>query len=259
MINIHCPKKYFSPLTVAGFLLTTTFPAFGQESLITIVQELMPTIVTIEAQNTKKFKSPGVSLARDPKTGRVVAARNLTAAAYQRTGAGVIIASSGLIVTNAHVVQNADRIQIRLNDQTVVTARPVWMVNNYDVAFLKIDAGYSLPKVSLANSDELKLRDEIVTVGNSPLLKETISGGRIIGLGVDHQNRETGEQRTDLIQISINLYKGDSGGPLFNREGQLVGLMVAGQIKADHSSFAIPVNKIKGYYQDYLLSLKPKF
>ena len=176
----------------------------------------------------------------------------MAVASYRRYGAGVIVHPAGVIVTNAHTVNKATGIQIMLHDNTVVPAKIVRFINNIDLAILQIQSPSPLQAVVIADSDELKLRDEIITVGNSSLLKQSITAGHITGLGTSRSLEHQGIHRTDLIHTSINLYEGDSGGPLFDRKGQLVGLIVAKETTADHSSFAIPSNKIMPYLVDYL-------
>jgi len=220
----------------------------AEQDIITTVQESMPAIVTIAAENTKLYQSPPTATARDPRTGRIVVRKGLTTAAYNRIGAGVILDTSGIIVTNAHTISKANRIKVILHDQTKIPAQPIKVISNYDLAYLQITPPYPLLPIVFADSDKVQLKDEVITVGNSEVLKQTISGGFIIGIGTSATEKEQGLDTTGLLQTSINLYKGDSGGPLLDKKGHLIGLMVAGQIKKDHSSFAIPSNKIKQYY-----------
>lgn len=236
-------------LCVFPFLLQL-LPA--QPDIITTVQESMTSIVTITAENTKLYQAPQVAAAWNPQTGRMVVRRGLSTASYNRVGAGVIMDPSGIIVTNAHTIAQANHITVILHDQGKVTAQPIKIISNYDLAYLRIRPPYPLWTIAFADSDKVQLRDEIVTVGNSELLKQTISGGHIIGIGTSVSEKQRGMEATGLLQTSINVYKGDSGGPLLDKKGHLVGLMVAGQIKKDHSSFAIPSNKIKEYYEEII-------
>ncbi|HSV43107.1 MAG TPA: trypsin-like peptidase domain-containing protein [Candidatus Bathyarchaeia archaeon] len=245
-------------LIVSAILLFITTPGRPQDSIISEMMETQRAIVEIKAENTDVFKTPGASAAIDPKTGRIVVARKLVRGSYERNGAGVVIHPSGIIVTNAHTINKANTIQVVLESQESFFAQPVQFINELDIALLKINAPRPLPFVQLADSDAIKLGQEVLTIGNSAFLKNTISGGQIIGIGVSRTLKHIGQQRTDLIQTTVNLYHGDSGGPLFNRHGQLIGLMTADEGAADHSSFAIPSNKIKKYLVEYLNSKKEK-
>lgn len=232
------------------------FPSFAQDSIINQMLKTQQAVVEIQTENADLFKTPQRKAAIDPKTGRIVAARKIVQRSYQRNGAGVIVHPDGIIVTNAHIGHKADTIKITLNTEEILFAQPIRIVNDLDLLLLKINTGRPLPFVQLADSDKIALKDDVITIGNSTLLKNTISGGRVIGIGVNRKLKHTGKHRTDLIQTTVNLYHGDSGGPLFDRYGRLIGLMTADEGTADHSSFAIPSNKIKKYLIEYFNSEK---
>ena len=192
---------------------------------------------------------------REPnQTGKMLVRHKLQQATLQRSGAGVIIDPSGLIVTNTHTIFNAKKIFVILHDQTSFPAEVLGFVSQYDFVFLRIQTPAPLSPISWADSDQIHLGDNIVTIGHSDLLKEAISGGKIIGIGVQGGKNlhSTEGEETKLIQINVNVYKGDSGGPIFDRKGNFVGLMVAGQMKADRSSFAIPANQIREQSKKFL-------
>ena len=170
----------------------------------------------------------------------------------------MIIHPSGIIVTNAHTVNRANRVMVRLNNDREMPAEVIRLVNNIDMAFLRIQPPFPLRAVPLADSNLIQLGDQVLTIGSSPVLKQTVSGGVIIGLGRNRTAKHRGQTRNDLFQTTINLYEGDSGGPLFNNEGALIGLMTAKETGADHSSFAIPSNQILWHLIKYLKETKAK-
>ncbi len=227
--------------------------ALAQDSIIQRIHFALPSIVEITAQNAVAVRGPK-STALDKQTGRLIQIEKIKTAQYTRSGSGVIIDPTGIIATNAHIVSDAKRIAVRMMDGVIVSANPLKVFPDQDLAFLKITPPYPITRIDFADSANVKINEEIVTVGSSPFLKKTISAGRIIGLG--KQGRSPDSIHPDLFQININIYHGDSGGPLFNFKGQLVGLMVAGQFKIDRSSFAIPSNKILQLYLKYLQSLE---
>jgi serine protease Do len=104
----------------------------------------------------------------------------------------------------------------------------------------------------LADSSQIMLNQEIFSVGSSPLLKESISGGKITGLASSRNAVYSNDYESDFFQTSMNIYHGDSGGPLFNRSGELIGLMTAKLVSKNNSSFAISSNKIRRYLDSYL-------
>ena len=250
-------KNYLLPLMALMFLfLPTAFSRlYAQSSIIDQIQKSQPAIVTIVSEASGVYRSPEVNVAKNPKTGQVVAAHHLAKASYQRYGAGVVVHPAGIIVTNAHTVTKADHIQVILADNTRLPAKVINLIDNLDLALLKIDPPAPMPYVTIADSDKLELGQEVITVGNSQYLKQTISGGKIIGLGTNRTQQTQGKKRTDLIQTTINIYQGDSGGPLFDKEGNLIGLMTAKESRSIRSSFAIPSNKIIKYLATYLNEL----
>jgi len=242
-------KKTFLFL-ISSLLLCS--PAQAQRSIIDQLVRAQPSLVSIESEIAQAYKTPPKIAGINPQTGRLVMMRSLQKGSYARYGAGVIVHSSGVIVTNAHNVFRANIVNVTFSNGTKARARIVTLISDIDVALLQITPPFQLRPIVFADSDKVKLRDEIITVGNSTLLKQSVSGGKVIGLGTSRSATNPNIKETDIIRTSINLYKGDSGGPLFDHRGRLVGLMTAKEMGADRSSFAISSNKIKKYLLDYL-------
>ncbi len=247
-------KKLIFYLAVSLLTSGILFPpaALAQTSIIEQMMETQSAIVQVEATIVGVFKAPQASPVFDPQSRQILLIQKVAQGQYQRSGSGVIIHSSGIIVTNAHTVADANFIQITLHNGQKINAQIISYINDLDLAFLKIQIPNPLPAVALADSDAVELDDEIITIGNSDFLQQTVSGGKVTGLGVSRTSQENGVKRTDLIQTSIDVYKGDSGGPLFDRKGHLIGLITAKETTTTHSSFAIPSNKIKFYLEEYL-------
>ncbi|MFA5261987.1 MAG: trypsin-like peptidase domain-containing protein [Candidatus Omnitrophota bacterium] len=233
-------------------------PASAQHSILSQIMDTQESMVDIIAENIQVGASYIAGPVLDPRSGRVGVLRNIQQASYRRAGAGMIIHPSGIIVTNAHTVNRANRITVRLHNNLETPAEVIRLINNIDMAFLRIQAPFPLTPVPLADSNQIHLGDQVLTIGSSPLLKQTVSGGVIIGLGRTRTATQHGPIRNDLFQTTINLYEGDSGGPLFNNEGNLIGLMTAKETGADHSSFAIPSNQILGHLIKYLKETNAK-
>ncbi len=238
------------------FFLSLATPAYAQQpSIIDQMIRIKPSLVEVVANNAAAtLNTPKQrSLFKDPQTGKIfVLDRGATLATYERNGAGVIIDPSGIIVTNAHTINKAERVQVLLANGTKVNARVVRFAKDLDLAFLKIDVGTPLLAVVLADSSQIMLNQEIFSVGSSPLLKESISGGKITGLASSRNAVYSNDYESDFFQTSMNIYHGDSGGPLFNRSGELIGLMTAKLVSKNNSSFAISSNKIRRYLDSYL-------
>lgn len=239
---------------IGALALSVASPSVSsaQTSLLAEILRLQPAIVSIKAVNRDVFQGKPQIVGRDPKTGRIVILRKVAAPSYDRFGAGVFIDPSGIIVTNAHIVNRAQQITVTLSDKTEIPAEVFFVVNDLDLGYLKVTLPSPAMAAELGNSDEARLSDQVITVGNSSYLRQTVSGGKIIGLGQTTQQIFKGFVKTNnLIQTDINLYEGDSGGPLFDRHGQLIGLMTAGENHRD-SSFAVPSNLIKRFLAEHL-------
>ena len=156
-------------------------------------------------------------------------------------GSGVIISQDGYIVTCAHVVSGANNITVQLADGTEYTATVVGQDSTSDVAVLKIEATGLTPAV-IGDSDSLAVGETTIAVGN-PLgtLSNTVTNGIVSAL-----NREVTVQGNDmnLIQTSASISPGNSGGGLFNANGELIGIVNAKSSSSDAEGlgFAIPIN-----------------
>ena len=145
----------------------------------------------------------------------------------QGAGSGVIISSDGYIVTNNHVVEGADDIEITLNDNREFKATVVGMDANTDLALLKID-GKELPTLVIGDSDELKVGEWVLAVGNPFNLKSTVTAGIVSAKArkIAEVSR-TGNEIESYIQTDAAINAGNSGGALVNSRGELVGINAA--------------------------------
>ncbi|HUB97232.1 MAG TPA: Do family serine endopeptidase, partial [Stellaceae bacterium] len=138
-------------------------------------------------------------------------------------GSGFIIDPQGYIVTNNHVVENADKVTVIFQDNSKHPAKIIGRDPKTDLALLKIDAPQPLPYVSWGDSDALKVGDWVLAVGNPFGLGGTVSSGIISARGRDiHAG-----PYDDFLQIDASINRGNSGGPTFNLQGQVVGINTA--------------------------------
>lgn len=223
----------------------------AQESLIASALESKKSLVHITALQYAMAKSPQASAVIDPRSGRMLVAQKAIAAQKSKTGAGVIISADGLIVTNYHTIKGAEKIAVHLYNDQLVAAKILSLMPQHDLALLKIESPITLTPIKFANSNHIKLKDPVLVIGNSQALKETLSAGRIIGLGTSHMSRQNKIKSIELIEVNIDLHQGDSGGPLLDRHGDLIG-MIAAEYRKKQSSIAIPSNKIKKLYLDFI-------
>ncbi len=161
-----------------------------------------------------------------------------------RLGSGVIVRSDGYIVTNHHVVESADIIQVALHNGKVYSANLIGTDPESDIAVLKIDTN-KLPVIDFADINSSRIGDVVLAIGNPFGVGQTITQGIISGLGRNHLGINTFE---DFIQTDAAINPGNSGGALVNTEGQLVGINSAIFSKDGGSmgiGFAIPVSIVK--------------
>jgi len=159
-------------------------------------------------------------------------------------GSGFIIDADGHIVTNNHVVGDASKVEVTLQDGNKYTAKIVGRDLRTDLAVLKIDAGHPLPYVTFGNSDGAQIGDWVVAVGNPFGLGGSVTTGIISARGRDIH---TG-QFDDFLQIDAPINRGNSGGPTFNLSGQVIGINTAIYSPNGGSvgiGFAVPSNVAK--------------
>jgi serine protease Do len=249
MTMIHTSPAIINTVLHLSMALTLLSPsAFAQSSIIERVQKAEDSIVTIQAQKIDIDPNGTTDAAMTPDGHMVVGAKTRAAVAEQ-TGAGIIIDPSGYIVTNTHIILYAQFIFATLHNGTRLPATIAAIAPNSDFTILKVEPPSPLKALAWADSDQIRLGDPIISVGNSPLLKETISGGIIKGIG---QGQSSPNHRVELIETDLNLYQGDSGGPILDRQGNFLGIIVAKNMKVERSSFAIPSNKIREQFLAYL-------
>lgn len=157
-------------------------------------------------------------------------------------GSGFIIDEEGYIVTNNHVIENADKIKVKLNNGKEFDAEIIGRDPNTDLALIKIKPARHLPVVKMGDSDALKVGQWVIAIGSPFGLEHTVTAGivsakgRVIGSG----------PYDDFIQTDASINPGNSGGPLINMNGKVVGINTAIVAGGQGIGFAIPINLAKG-------------
>ena len=181
----------------------------------------------------------------------------------QSSGSGVVLSADGFIVTNYHVVKDADEIRVSFEksiDDTVYEADLLSYVQEEDLALLKIrnPEGRVFSTVPLGISSDLMIGEKVVAIGNPYGHANTVSVGIISGMHreVKIQDPTTGLQLSfnDLIQTDASINPGNSGGPLLNINGELIGINNAVNQVAENIGFAIPIDRVKDVLQEQLFS-----
>jgi serine protease Do/serine protease DegQ len=220
-------------------------PVAGDQTgftLAPLVKEVSPTVVSIATKGT--VTAPPNPLMEDPFFRRffdVPRQREIRSA-----GSGVIVdAKNGYIITNHHVVENANEIEVVLNDNRNLKAKVVGSDEGSDIAVIKVESPGDLVQIKVGNSDQVQVGDFVLAIGNPFGLQHTVTSGIVSALG------RTGISQDGLesfIQTDASINPGNSGGALVNLKGELIGINSAifstsgGNIGI---GFAIPVNIVK--------------
>ncbi|MEY3458032.1 MAG: hypothetical protein RL215_1189 [Planctomycetota bacterium] len=167
-------------------------------------------------------------------------------------GSGFIIDADGVVMTNAHVVRNADEVVVVLSDGTEHRAKDVRTDEFADVAVLRIDAGRKLPTLPLGDDGQVEIGDWVLAVGSPFGLESTVTQGIISAKSRGLRNMPT---RQEFLQTDAAINPGNSGGPLVNLRGEVIGINTAIETRSggyDGVSFAVPVSLAR-WVSDQLL------
>ena len=245
------PARAEAPAAVPGGPPTSYLPSFAD-----LAARVVPAVVSVDAQTIQRrdqadprrgvppqhpfeffFGPPGPQAPQDRDRGDAQEFRS------DSGGSGFIISADGFVVTNNHVIEGATKVRVRVEeryfDAEVKGADPAT-----DLALLKIDAGRPLGFLPLGDSDSLRVGDYVMAIGNPLLLDHTVTvgvvsaKGRSIGLTQDVSFE-------NFIQTDAAINRGNSGGPLVNLRGEVVGIATAMNWGAENIGFAVPVSTLK--------------
>jgi len=220
-------------------------PAGAPPSFADLAERVSPAIVNIR---TKRTITAGEARLRNPLEeffGPGFGQHFGVPREIRSLGTGFVISPDGYIVTNNHVIEEVDSIEVHFLDETVRQAKIIGRDPQTDVALIQVDAK-DLPHLPLGNSDRIRPGDWVLAVGNPFGLEHTVTAGIV---SAKHRViNATSEQRRfdDFIQTDAAINPGNSGGPLINLSGEVVGINTAINPRANTIGFAIPINIAKG-------------
>ncbi len=163
----------------------------------------------------------------------------------QSLGSGFLISANGYLITNAHVVRQAEKITVQLSDESKHQAKVISIDTENDLAVLKIEppAGGKFPFLPLGRSDDLMVGETVIAVGNAMGYASSVTTGIISATDRTLEFKQ-GVKITGLIQTDAPINRGNSGGPLLNVKGELIGVNTAIRADAQNIGFAIPVDRL---------------
>ena len=252
------PRLFGAAALSAALLAGTAIPSLADERVADLVESVSPAVVTIIATQDaapmptgspdfdfdghpfgeffKRFGAPeGMDIPRQgPRQG---------------LGSGFVMDADGYIITNNHVVEGANKVTVRLHDDRSYEAEIIGTDPLTDLALLKIDADIPLTAVPLGDSDEIRVGEDVVAIGNPFGLSSTVTTGIVSAKG---RNISDGPY-AEFIQTDAAINKGNSGGPLFNMEGEVIGVNSAIYSPTGGSvglGFAVTSNIVEHIAQD---------
>ena len=170
----------------------------------------------------------------------------------QAAGTGIIVSEDGYILTNKHFIDGATKIKVVLDDGTTYSDVKVMAVDPLnDVAFLKIANASDLKAAKLGNSKTISVGQQVIAIGNAlGQYQNSVTSGIVSGTGrtliaADSSGQNT-ERLSDMIQTDAAINSGNSGGPLVNAAGEVIGINTATSSTAENMGFAIPISSVKG-------------
>ncbi|OCG74010.1 serine endoprotease DegQ [Gilliamella sp. Nev6-6] len=229
------------PNAYASFPSMTTENSAQLPSLAPMLETVLPSVVSIKVEGTTQMQNNMPEEFR-----RFFGYPDSQSRSFTGLGSGVIIdAEKGYVVTNNHVIDGADKITVALNDGHEFKAKLIGKDPQSDIALLKIDDAKKLTAIKLADSDNLRVGDYAVAIGNPFGIGQTVTSGIISALARSGLNMNGFE---NFIQTDASINQGNSGGALINLNGELVGINTA--IIAPNGGnigigFAIPSNMVK--------------
>ncbi len=265
--SIHSSKKLVTQLVtllaIVSFILISAgakaaqaagvnslFPSADSNNFVTtVVERVEGAVVQVNVSRTMGGEVPG---ALRPFLGRPQGAPPQSV--LRGIGSGFVISSAnsmGQIITNAHVVDNADKVTVSFQDGRILEGKVLGKDLVTDVAVIEVQ-GDNLPVVSLGNSDQVRQGQWAIAIGNPLGLQETVTVGVISGTERSSADIGVPDKRVGFIQTDAAINPGNSGGPLLNAQGDVIGVNTAIIRGTQGLGFAIPINTAKSVAQQLI-------
>ena len=239
-------KKYLKLLIIFVFSFNYSIASNAKEipaSFADLAERLMPSVVNISTTTTITTRSNPFPFQFPPGSPFEDMFKDFGTPQERKTsalGSGFIISDDGIVITNNHVIQGAEDVFVRVNGDQEFKAKILGADPGMDLAVLKIESDEKFVPVKFGDSDKARIGDWVIAIGNPFGLGGTVTAGIISA-----RNRSIGLSRyEDFIQTDASINQGNSGGPLFNMNGDVIGINTAilGQSGSIGIGFAIPSN-----------------
>lgn len=234
------------PAAVAAPQVAIAPPAENPNFIADIVNQVGPAVVRIDASRTvtqqvpEAFQNP---FFRDFFGGQIPS--EPSERVQSGVGSGFITTPDGRVITNAHVVAGADRVEVTLKDGRTFSGEVLGSDPVTDVAVIQIEADEELPVINLSDSERIRPGEWAIAIGNPLGLDNTVTAGIISATGRSSGEVGVPDKRVNFIQTDAAINPGNSGGPLLNTNGDVIGMNTAIISGAQGLGFAIPINDVQ--------------
>jgi serine protease Do len=235
-------RKLFAAITIATAMFgSAALPALAEDvgaNRSELIHSLLPTVVNVSVRKDEPPAAPTASVSA------AMPSANTQPDIKGYVGSGFVIDPSGVIVTNYHVVENAFEITIMFSDGTRLPGKVVSASRLADLALVQVEAGHPLPAAHWGDSDKLQVGDQVFAAGNPFGIGLSVSAGIVSGLNRDIQD----SPYDDFIQTDATINHGNSGGPLFDMQGNVVGVdssIISPTTGSAGIGFAIPASSAR--------------
>lgn len=241
--GVASPAVVVAPSPSAAGAGLGPLPIPGAVSFADIAERLNPVVVNIDASVRGRRPRPPGEIPRRPEifddpTGE---RRRNGDTPRRGTGTGFIVDPQGYILTNHHVIDGAERITVKLADGRSFRAGVVGSDPDTDIALIRVESPSPLPAATLGDSDRLRVGEWVVAIGNPLAYEHTVTVGVVSFIG-----RKLFDSSLDnYIQTDAAISFGNSGGPLINGRGEIIGINAAVSRQANNIGFAIPINQAR--------------
>ena len=260
--QINCKTTIRALVAVFLILLGVTWQAplsaaqSRENGVVKAIRAVSPAVVNISSEyDIHKNSNPFSGYGMDPMLEKFF--RDFFSPELERRekrtslGSGVIIdGEHGLVLTNAHVIENASTIRVALLDKREFEASIVGMDPDSDLAVLKIQSDQTLPSIVMGNSDDIMIGESVIAIGNPFGFSHTVTTGVVSAV---NRSIKTGDRvYHEFIQTDASINPGNSGGPLINIDAELIGINTAIYAEAQGIGFAIPINRARRIISDLI-------
>lgn len=245
--NLQSMKRLHLSIAMLAILFSAASNGYAQEDPIPkMIAQVQPSVVTVFTDQSYYSRYRNRSFLHRFWLDFYERKRRIYNLRYDSSheGAGFVITSNGLVLTNEHVVRDAETIEVELHDNRRLKAKLIGKDIAADLALLATEPEQALVPVQFADMDRAKVGEEVIAIGSPLSYRRTVTKGIISALNAEYRrNRELIFQ--GLIQTDVAVNPGNSGGPLLNSRGEVLGMVTLMERYAQGIGFAIPADQIQ--------------